>query len=83
MRATLLELRRSTGKIMDAVERNETVTITRRGRVVAHIVPAKSKQPFDMTKQSAFGMWKDREDMKDPVEYVRQIRKSRYHDLRH
>ena len=25
-----------------------------------------------------FGMWKDRDDMDDPIEYVKQIRKSRF-----
>lgn len=29
-------------------------------------------------KHPAFGMWKDREDMKDSVEWVRQVRKTRW-----
>jgi hypothetical protein len=35
--------------------------------------------PTIAPKDHAFvGMWKDREDMKDPVAYIRNLRKPRY-----
>ena len=37
---TFSELRRQAKKYLDAVEQGETVRITRRGRVIARIVPA-------------------------------------------
>lgn len=82
MRATLLDLRRNPGKIVDAIERNETVTLSKRGKEIAYIIPKHSaKVPISVASCPAIGMWKDREDMKDPVEYVRQIREGRFDDL--
>jgi len=34
-----------------------------------------------MTEHPAFGMWKDREDMKDVEQWVRKLRKGRSHGL--
>ena len=39
MKATFLDMRRNPGKILEAIERNETVTLSRRGREIASIVP--------------------------------------------
>jgi hypothetical protein len=36
-------------------------------------------EPGSWRNDPAFGMWKDREDMKDSVEWVRQIRKQHWH----
>jgi hypothetical protein len=33
---------------------------------------------LSLESHPAFGMWKDREDMKDPAAYVRKIRQPRY-----
>jgi hypothetical protein len=38
-------------------------------------VPTAHEKPSD---NPAFGMWKDREDMKDPAAYIRKIRQPRY-----
>lgn len=38
--ATFTELRRHAKRYLDAVERGETVRVTRRGRIIAQIVPA-------------------------------------------
>jgi len=38
----------------------------------------KSKQPAPISDSSFFGIWKDREDMKDSLEWVRKIRKSQW-----
>jgi uncharacterized protein (DUF433 family) len=39
------------------------------------------KPIVSVTEQLAFGMWKDRKDMKDVAAYVRRLRKGRYAHL--
>lgn len=39
----------------------------------------KSKPKSSWRDSPAVGMWKDREDMKDSVEWVRQMRKKHWH----
>jgi prevent-host-death family protein len=81
MKATVLDMRRNPRKILDAIARNEVVTLTNRGKAVARIEPIrKSKRP-SFEDQDAFGMWADRSDMSDPAAYVRSIRQGRFHDL--
>jgi len=82
MKATFLDLRRKPGKILEAIERQEKVTLSKRGREVALIIPkSEEKRPFDVTKTAAFGLWKDRREMKDPSAYIRKMRKGRFSDL--
>ncbi len=82
MKATLLDLRRNPGKIVEAIERNETVVLSKRGKEIAYIVPKKkANTALSLQSSPAFGMWKDREDMEDPSEYVRRQRKGRFRDL--
>jgi uncharacterized protein (DUF433 family) len=42
---------------------------------------ALKKPTISVTDQPAFGMWKDREDMKDVAAYVRRLRRGRYAHL--
>ncbi len=82
MKATLLDMRRNPGRILDAIERNETVTLSKRGREIASIVPKRqAKGALSITSSPAFGMWKDRQDLDNPVEYVRRQRKGRFGDF--
>ncbi len=69
-------LRSSTKEILSAVERGETVWITNRGKTCAKIVAVKEKKL--MKDHPAFGMWKDREDMKNPSKYIRKIRREQW-----
>ena len=81
MKATVLDLRRNPGKILEAIERNETVTLSKRGRKIAYIVPKKElKGGLSLKDSPAFGIRKDRSDMDDPSEYVRRMRKGRLGD---
>ena len=41
----------------------------------------KSKEPMRVEEYPAFGMWADRDDMKDPSAWVRKIRAPRYDRL--
>jgi prevent-host-death family protein len=81
VKATVLDLRRNPKKILDAIERNETVTLSKRGREVAMIVPKQSPHAASIKDSPAFGIWKDRTDMEDPAHYVRELRKGRFHAI--
>lgn len=79
MKATVLDLRRNPRKILEAIARNEPVTLSKRGREIALIVPRKETERSLSIKDSpAFGLWKDRADMKDPAKYVRRLRRGRF-----
>lgn len=81
MEASILDLRKNMKKVMSALERNERVTLTRRHRKMAVIIPEGEKQEkktkTKTTDLAAFGMWHDREDMKDVSKYIRELRKPR------
>jgi antitoxin (DNA-binding transcriptional repressor) of toxin-antitoxin stability system len=81
MRATVLDLRRNPRKIFDALARNEIVTLSKRGREIARIVPKKGARPAFVRDSPAFGLWKDRADMNEPAAYVRRLRGGRFRGL--
>lgn len=76
MQATAKELRFHTGALLDTVERGEEVTITFRGVPKAKLVPIEAASAPETPE--AFGMWRDREEMADPAEYVRNLRRGRF-----
>jgi antitoxin (DNA-binding transcriptional repressor) of toxin-antitoxin stability system len=83
MKATTLDLRYKMKDILRAIDRGETVTVLYRGKEKARLVPIDTK-PEEELKPSdhpACGMWKDREDMKDPAAWLRKIRAPRYRDI--
>lgn len=82
MKITFLDLRRDPGKLMEALDRNEEVTISRRGRDIARVIPTgQTAANADLKSHPAFGMWADRQDSADPAAYVRNLRKGRFDDL--
>ena len=81
MKATVLDMRRNPKKILEAIARNETVTLTQRGKPVARIEPMDKGPRCSAADHPAFGMWADRPDMSDPSEYVRQLRQGRFDAL--
>ena len=81
MNISFLELRRDPAKILKALERNETIVLSRRGKAIARIVPMETAAVCKPSEHEAVGMWADREDMKDPAAYVRELRKGRFDDL--
>ncbi len=78
MEITAKELRSQTSLLLDAVERGEEVTITYRGRPRARVVRIEEGLEAPAGETELFGLWADREDMADPAEYVRKLRRSRY-----
>ena len=83
MKASILDLRRRMGDVLRALERNEPVTITHRGRETAVMMPsgAMRSRPVSVTEHPAFGMWRDRTDMEDPSAYVSRLREGRFDAL--
>jgi hypothetical protein len=77
MKASVLDLRCHMGKVLKALDRNENVTLTYRGHEKATIVPKKISGGIDIKNHLAFGLWKNRADMKDVDAAVRGIRKGR------
>jgi antitoxin (DNA-binding transcriptional repressor) of toxin-antitoxin stability system len=83
MKASIVDLRYRMKDVLKAIDRGEPVTVLYRGKEKAQIVPIKTGKPkMKVEDHPFFGMWKDREDMKDPAEWVRKLRaKKRYAHL--
>jgi hypothetical protein len=83
MNVTTLDLRRRTKEIIEALDRKETVTIYYRGKKKGVIHPVKEEKDKRRSLRDlpAFGMWADREDMKDVDAWLRKIRKGRQFDF--
>lgn len=80
MQASIVEMRKRTREIIEALERGETVTILYRGRPTATMRPygaASGGDASDVREHPAFGMWSDRKGLSDPTEYVRELRQWR------
>jgi len=81
MKASILDLRRRMADVLRALERNEPVKILYRGKERAILVPSGAgwQKRTAVAQHPAFGMWKDREDLKDVAAHVRELRKGRGH----
>lgn len=77
MKASILDLRKNMGKVLAALDKNETVKLTYRGKEKALIVPTGIQQATDLTQNEAFGLWAVRTE--DVEKTVRNIRKGRSH----
>ncbi len=73
---TAKQLRSKMGRILRRVSAGEHVTVTLRGKPVAVILPIEGAPcEYDPI---GFGMWGDREDMKDVQAWLDKIRQPRY-----
>jgi antitoxin (DNA-binding transcriptional repressor) of toxin-antitoxin stability system len=78
MKASIVDLRYRMKDVLRAIDRGETVTVLYRGKEKAKLVPiGGTPELLKPSDHPACGMWADREDMADPVAYVRKIRQSR------
>lgn len=80
MKSSLVTLRRSPTKILQAIEKRQEVTLTKRGKPLARIVPLNEGQGSKASSQAAFGMWSDVSE-RSVDEQVRKLREGRVHDL--
>ena len=78
MVVTAKQLRLRTSQVLKKVQQGGTVTVTLRGKPVAKLTALHEKKRMPAAEHSAFGMWADREDMKDVDAWLRNIRKPRY-----
>jgi len=83
MKVTWTELSRHTSEIIRKVERSGPVTVTYRGkpRAVVTLIGDRKRGRRSIRDYPAFGILKDREDMQDPVAWVRKLRRSRHRRL--
>ena len=76
MKATIGDLRYRMKDVLSAVERGESVTLLYRGKPKARIVPIAPGSR--LADSDVFGMWKDRKDLRDVPDYVREVRQGRF-----
>jgi hypothetical protein len=83
MRASFVDLRKKSGQIIRALDRNEAVTVYYRGRPKAIMHPIGTEGERGGVKSRdhpAFGLWADRADLADVAAHVRALRKGRSDD---
>lgn len=80
MKASILDLRRRMKDVLRALEHNEIVTVTHRGREKGVLCPARAGRRLAgrAAEHPAFGMWRNRADLKDVGGAVRRLRKARH-----
>jgi prevent-host-death family protein len=81
--ASILDLRRRMSDVLQALDRNEPVTISYRGRPKAVLVPASTRggERRSVASLAGFGMWKDHAGLHDVAAHVRNLRQGRVHGL--
>jgi prevent-host-death family protein len=80
MVVTAKQLRLRTSEVLKRVQRVGSATVTLRGKPVARLTALNSAHSKGMrvADHPAFGIWADREDMKDVHAWLRKIRTPRY-----
>jgi antitoxin (DNA-binding transcriptional repressor) of toxin-antitoxin stability system len=84
MKASFVDLRKKSAEIIQALERNEKITVLYRGRPKAVMQPIAGQKNMPAVKAKdhpAFGVWADRDDLKDVTAHVRELRKGRFDAL--
>jgi antitoxin (DNA-binding transcriptional repressor) of toxin-antitoxin stability system len=84
MQASFVDLRKKSSEIIRALNRNERVTVIYRGKPAAIMQPiggAREAATSSAQDHPAFGLWADREDLKDVTAHVRQLRQGRFDAL--
>ena len=82
MNVTARDMRYRLRSVLGAVKRGEDVYVTYRGTVMAKMipVPVESEEVSGDGSNPFYGLWKDRDEMKDVDAYVRDLRKGRVLD---
>lgn len=82
MKISLATLSKRQDDVLDALKRKMKISISHNGQVVAVLQPPKIDSERErMLATPAFGMWADRDDMADPNEWRRNLRKKRRDEL--
>jgi antitoxin (DNA-binding transcriptional repressor) of toxin-antitoxin stability system len=77
MKANIVDLRYKMKSILDALDRNETVTITYHGKEKGTIVPSRSPSNITISQHPFFGMATD-DDSRSVEAVMKEIRGTRY-----
>jgi len=81
MKIGILELSKNLRHVIAALQRRAIAVLSKHRRDVTFSIPAGQTSETEIIRNSpAFGMWKEREDMEDPAEYVRRMRSGRSDD---
>lgn len=79
MKASFLDLRRRMNDVLRAIDKNEAVILTYRGKEKCVMYPVRKTAAKSVASHPAFGMWKDRQDIGDVNELVDKLRRGRSH----
>ncbi|MDR3201392.1 MAG: type II toxin-antitoxin system prevent-host-death family antitoxin [Spirochaetales bacterium] len=79
MEITTKQLRIQPGRILSQVNKGQEITITYRGKACAKIIPINDGKRINSEESGdeLFGMWKERKDMENVEQYIRDMRKGR------
>ena len=81
MEISIRQLRIQPGRIISMVNNGLDVTVTYRGKPSAKIIPIAKENILNAkapeSEDELFGLWKNREDVKNVDQYVRALRKGR------
>ena len=79
MEISTKQLRLRPGRIISQVNSGQEITVTYRGKPRAKIVPVMNGRYIDLEEAEVelFGIWKDREDLENPEQFIRKMRKGR------
>jgi hypothetical protein len=81
VKATVVDLRYKMNDVLKALDRNEKVTISYRGKVKGVLVPSgKQKKGLKISDHPFFGMASSNTE-KSVLDELHGVRKGRYHDL--
>lgn len=84
MKASFVDLRKKSREVIRALKRNERVTVFYRGKPAAIMQPPADEGGSSAIKAKdhpAFGLWADREDLRDVAAHLRHLRKGRFNGL--
>jgi antitoxin (DNA-binding transcriptional repressor) of toxin-antitoxin stability system len=77
MKITTKQLGIQPEKIISKVNNGQEITITHQGKAFAKIIPFNAEILKQDSDCELFGLWKNREDIDDVNQYVREMRKGR------
>ena len=80
MKATLSDSCKRSKDIVKALDRNQSVTLFYRGKAKGMIIPASNptEKTVSAASHRAFGMWRDRAEMKNIRGVVAKLRRTRH-----
>lgn len=78
MEVGLKQLRSEISNVFKLVRKGENITITQRGRPIAVIKSFPLKEEGKKFEPVGFGIWADREDLKDVKAWLKKSRNIRY-----